>query len=472
MPNKFSSFSPSGRKELLEKLTKSDFMVEDLKTRITSRLTELGTKSRECEDGLLIHRTQLKPAEDELKLKQAELDNAVKPDFEADKKTINDELAKIDAEITKETAARDTAQKEADDKAGELLQLNTKKNAELSNESAQYTAAYNEKLSTKLKIEADISALNREITTKKNIKDVCPTCGQKLPNVHKPDTSELEAKVKQLNEDLKPAIEAVNKVSKKHNEFVAEINGEFATDMTRLTNEVTAARAKQNAAQRNLNTLLTSQTTFKQKLTELTLKEENWDKYISGLNKSIEQLNSKIGQLNNMINILDSGWQEVQEHINVVRKMDTLVKRDFRGYLLSNIISYIDTKAKDYSDIVFGTRELNVYLDGNALDIYYCNKLIDNLSGGEKQRVDLILQFALRDLLNAYFNLGSNILVLDEITDFLDAKSCAAVMHLIEQELNSTESVFIVSHHADTLDIPADSEIQIIKNENGISEVY
>ena len=37
MPNKFSSFSPSGRKELLEKLTKSDFMIEDIKNRIALR---------------------------------------------------------------------------------------------------------------------------------------------------------------------------------------------------------------------------------------------------------------------------------------------------------------------------------------------------------------------------------------------------------------------------------------------------
>ena len=40
MPNKFSSFSPSGRKELLEKLTKSDFMIEDIKTRITAPPTK------------------------------------------------------------------------------------------------------------------------------------------------------------------------------------------------------------------------------------------------------------------------------------------------------------------------------------------------------------------------------------------------------------------------------------------------
>ena len=151
--------------------------------------------------------------------------------------------------------------------------------------------------------------------------------------------------------------------------------------------------------------------------------------------------------------------------------MDTLIKRDFRGYLLTNIISYIDTKAKNYCEIVFGTRELNVYLDGNALDITYCGKMFDSLSGGEKQRVDLILQFAIRDMLTVYLNASSNILVLDEITDFLDKQSCKSVMTLIEKELNTTESVFIISHHADELEIPVDSEIKIEKNEDGISEV-
>jgi DNA repair exonuclease SbcCD ATPase subunit len=71
----------------------------------------------------------------------------------------------------------------------------------------------------------------------------------------------------------------------------------------------------------------------------------------------------------------------------------------------------------------------------------------------------------------AHRNFSCNLIVLDEITDFLDKKSCAAVMKLLEKELNTIESVFIISHHAETLDLPIDSEIHIIKNEQGISEV-
>ena len=45
------------------------------------------------------------------------------------------------------------------------------------------------------------------------------------------------------------------------------------------------------------------------------------------------------------------------------------------------------------------------------------------------------------------------------------------VMKLIEKELNTIESVFIVSHHADELGIPVDSEIKVIKNADGISQI-
>ena len=62
--------------------------------------------------------------------------------------------------------------------------------------------------------------------------------------------------------------------------------------------------------------------------------------------------------------------------------------------------------------------------------------------------------------------------MLDEVTDFLDKKSCRAVMQLLENELRTVESVFIISHHSEELEIPVDSEIKVVKNELGISELY
>ena len=45
-------------------------------------------------------------------------------------------------------------------------------------------------------------------------------------------------------------------------------------------------------------------------------------------------------------------------------------------------------------------------------------------------------------------------------------------MNLLEKELKTVESVFIISHRASDLEIPIDSEVRIVKNTNGISELY
>ena len=93
------------------------------------------------------------------------------------------------------------------------------------------------------------------------------------------------------------------------------------------------------------------------------------------------------------------------------------------------------------------------------------------LQGGEKQRVDIILQFAIRDLLQNYMNYSSNIIVLDEIFDALDAKSTQRILELISTRLKDIASVFVISHHPNELQLSYDTEIRIVKNESGISEV-
>ena len=46
LPQRFTQNSPSGRKEVLEKLSKSDFMISDLKDRVSKRKSELNDEIR------------------------------------------------------------------------------------------------------------------------------------------------------------------------------------------------------------------------------------------------------------------------------------------------------------------------------------------------------------------------------------------------------------------------------------------
>ena len=471
MPNKFSSFSPSGRKELLEKLTKSDFMIEDIKNRIALRQNELSRKIQECSDSILVNGTKLSTAKKDLERIEKEIAETIKPDFDKELKESDDLLKNIDKDITRLTEARKSADAQIEATNSELLAIAHEKAEKLHMLSDSYHAAIDPVNQEKLTAETTIRNLTSEVSRLKAVKDTCPTCGQKLPGAVKPDTSVQETQIKILNESLIPLKNRINDINVKSAEYKRQIEAETAEKESKLN--VLLANLKKDRINviNNLNDCSQNYNTEKEKHSKLTFEKDNWDKHQKLLNDSIAELQKSINSLENLITITTTAKTELEAHLAVVKKMDSLAKRDFRGYLLANIIKYIDKKAKDYSEIVFGTRDLNVYIDGNALDISYCNKMFDNLSGGEKQRVDLILQFAIRDMLNVYLNSSANILVLDEIADFLDKTSCAAVMKLIEKELNTIESVFIVSHHADELGIPVDSEIKVIKNADGISQI-
>ena len=471
MPNKFSSFSPSGRKELLEKLTKSDFMIEDIKNRIALRQNELSRKIQECSDSILVNGTKLSTAKKDLERLEKELTETVKPDFDKELKESDDLLKNIDKDITRLTEARKSVDTQIETTNSELLAIAHEKAEKLRMLSDSYHAAIDPVNQEKLTTETTIRNLTAEVNRLKAVKDTCPTCGQKLPGAVKPDTSMQEAQIKTLNESLIPLKNRINEINIKSTDYKRQIEAETAEKESKLNVLLAELKKDRVAVINELNDCSQNYNTEKERHNKLTFEKDNWDKHQKLLNDSIAELQKSINSLENLIAITTTAKIDLEAHLAVVKKMDSLAKRDFRGYLLANIIKYIDKKAKDYSEIVFGTRDLNVYIDGNALDISYCNKMFDNLSGGEKQRVDLILQFAIRDMLNVYLNSSANILVLDEITDFLDKTSCAAVMKLIEKELNTIESVFIVSHHADELGIPVDSEIKVIKNADGISQI-
>ena len=471
MPNKFSSFSPSGRKDLLEKLTKSDFMVEDIRQRVNARLEELTTKIRELDDSALVNKTQLRTMGEQLEAAKQERDNSKKPNFDEDIAASDKQVKAIDADIIKLTGLKKTKDDELEKAREAALSVNVEKQKALTKLSEDYNTAINPVKTEKVEIETTIRNLTNEVNRVKNTKDVCPLCGQKLPDVHKPNTESQEKEIKRLTESLKPIEERINQIEAGRTGYLKEINDTFANQETQANAEFNKLKKEVGDLINEINDDTQSLNTERERLSKLKYDKENWDKYYDNLLRKIEQLETSQNQLAELIRLTESSSLDLGAHLAIVKKMETLIKRDFRGFLLTNIINYIDKKAKDYSEIVFETRELNVYLDGNALDISYCGKMFDNLSGGEKQRVDLILQFAIRDMLIAYLNTGSNILVLDEITDFLDKQSCQAVLKLLEKELNSIESVFVVSHHAAELELPIDSEIKVIKDENGISKI-
>lgn len=472
MPNKFSSFSPSGRKELLEKLTKSDFMIADLKLRIQTRQQELTTKAKEFSDSLLVNTTQLKSYQDRLQMLASAIQTSNKPDFESQLNFYTENLSSITSQEKSLSTTLKSLEEHLEQLNAKLFCLSEEKSKVCAEELDAFNSSHNKLLADKNCHDLNVANIRNEINKLKAIVDTCPTCGQKIPNIQKPDVTPLEKQLIEANTALQETQDKLKKCLQQHREYVQQIEEAFKAELSNLTSAITDVKQQiastKTAIQAKQAELNVTQTAYNKILYD----KQNWDKHIENQKKELENVETEVARLTNLIEIINISKEEYDQRLSTIKKMDSLIRRDFRGYLLSNIIDYIDSKAKDYCNIVFGTRDLSLSLNGNALDITYCNKVFDGLSGGEKQRVDLILQLAIRDLLTSYLSLSSNILVLDEITDFLDKKSCQAVMHLLEKELKTVESVFIISHHSEELDIPVDSEVKVIKNTVGISELY
>lgn len=471
MPNKFSSFSPSGRKELLEKLTKSDFMIDDIKNRIHTRQQELSIKLREFEDSLLANKTQLNTYLTSLDKLKNDLNNQVRPDFDLLISEYSSNINNLQAILNDNQELIDRFEKESEDTNKKLFNVSEEKSKVSAEELSAYTASYTKLANSKTTLDFEIKNLQNDITKLKNIKDKCPTCGQMLPHVHKPDTIAQEQQLQKLLENKNTTENDILQCNKQHSEYLKQIDDAFSYEINSLNKALSIAKQEISKAKLTYNNTLTSLEDLKAKYNKLLYDKQNWEASISAKQNEIVKLEGEVSKLTNIIAIVSLSKEDYDQRLAIIKKMELLTRRDFRGYLLTNIINYVDAKAKDYCVTVFGTKELSLSLNGNSLEISYCGKAFDGLSGGEKQRVDLILQLAIRDLLVSYLDLSANILVLDEITDFLDRKSCKAVMKLLEKELNTVESVFIISHHADELEIPVDSEIKVIKNEQGISEL-
>jgi len=471
LPNKFSSFSPSGRKELLEKLTKSDFMIEDIRTRVADRETELNKKITDYSNSLLVNKTNLTNAENSKKNYEAELAGLKDQDYDIAITELQEKVSFIEKQLSESDSNITATEALIEDLNKIAIGLANEKAAEFTYLNEEFNSKTLSAVEDKTRLTAEIKSLTEEIKKKKSVKDTCPTCGQKLIGVEKPDTSVDEQLAESKQTELTEVIEHLNSANQKYNQYKADIENKFAQKISNNQVNISEQRARLAELKLNSNNLNTELTANRDALNKVIYCKENYEKQLAYLKSQITETEQAIKDLSTAISITGLACAEVQERLAINKKMESLIKRDFRGYLLTDIIKYIDQKAKEYCEVVFGTRELFVELNGNSLDIIYCNKAFDNLSGGEKQKCDLILQFAIRDLLQTYMGYSSNILVLDEIFDNLDKLATTKIIELIADKLKDVESIFITSHHSEELDLPVDSELKIVKSESGISEI-
>ena len=226
---------------------------------------------------------------------------------------------------------------------------------------------------------ANINSLNKEIIRLKNIKDICPTCGQKLPDVHKIDTSEMEDELQLRESTLKILNE---NLANKTNEQNGKLNKVRLTNENKqknivniidnLTQTQTSKTVQLDKIKKEISTIDNEILSYKINLEQHQIREKQLSEDIASLQNQLKQINENVLYNNNERNIKNS-------HLEIVNKMSTIANRDFRGFLLTNVIDFISIKAKEYSKCIFGGDSIDFKLDGNNIFIGYCDKPYESL---------------------------------------------------------------------------------------------
>lgn len=469
LPQKFSNNTPSGRKEILEKLSNSDFMISDLKERLNLRYSNIIDEQRKIQDSNLTLDTEIRVNLDEINNLTVELENIEdKTSLIKEKETLEQELEDLCDNINDYNDTIEELKLFIDDTTNKRNSI-TKDYIDGLNSLDLVDVSTDEASLSSLNVE--IKLLQDKITEVDSITDVCPTCGQKLPITNKIDTTNLKLSLNKKINDRNLILEDINTKKIKNDSIKLEYENKFKDKLTELDNLISINNSDLKTQEYNVKSYIDKKTVCSNRLKDIEYKLFYIDneKYLKENKIAKLKVNNKI--LNEQLVTHNEQLDIISERLKIISKMQTLIKRDFRGYLLNNVIKFIEDKVKIYSLEVFGTDKVSFKLNNNNIDISYDGKDYSVLSGGEKQKLDIIIQFAIRDMLCTFLNFSSNILILDEITDSLDSIGVNSIFNLINSNLSDVEVVYIISHHVDELEIPADDEIIIIKGDDKISRI-
>lgn len=469
LPQRFSNNTPSGRKDVLEKLSKSDFMIDDLKQKVSDRKTQIQKLIRENEDKLLAATTSksrmLKQKESiDRYLQELPDKHELQEKIDTYNRKVEELVEEVEGKKQRlESESITELSKEKECKLLQLSSLNSSMYSELEQKKSEYSDQINELSERK-------QSLKSYIRTNENIRDVCPTCGQKLIGVEKPNVDKERQELGEVETSLFDISAKRDSELNVIKDSYMKKSKELDNEIQQLGNQILEKSKAQSELKRSIEDLQKSIEQCKYRVASLVGQmdalEENAVRYNQELTSICDQLN----EIEKEILYYTNEQGPLNRRSEIISKMNTILSRDFRGYLLTNVINYISDRAKFYSMQVFGNDNIGFQLAGNAIEISFDNKEYSNLSGGEKQRVDLIIQLSIRDMLCKFMGFSSNIIVLDEFIDGLDAKGCEQILGLIANNLTDVGTVYIITHHS-SVAIPTDDEIIVVKDSNKISRI-
>lgn len=382
-------------------------------------------------------------------------------------KNINDEVEKIDNEISKykRISIDDNNLNDLINNKYKILKSIDKIDKEI------IDIDFNERLKEKdiddLKIK--IKALELE---KININDKCITCHQNIPE------NEINRQKKlfdnQIN-DIKIIIKENNKKLIEQKNINEKIKEEYCNTKTKYEKEIDNIKEKIDKCE-----TISKEINEKEKENELrkqTIKFKN-DNIIDNNKQIISILNEKSSTEQKIISIKNKKYNEDKEkelqnklksnedklclykkNLNKILEEKELIefwlKKGFasnglKSFIINNTLRTLNEALKKYTNSL--GFNINIFIDVTkaskpfVIECYKSNRTkysYDEFSGGEKAKIDIVIAFAIHDIVNAKSNF--NIIVLDEIFENIDENGIDDLFDIIDIK-SKNKSLYIISH--------------------------
>lgn len=259
----------------------------------------------------------------------------------------------------------------------------------------------------------------------------CNSCNQKLPIDDK------------LVNSLTGSIETLSR----NEEFFTSVLNSMNTDYSNsklLVTELRNESSKLNNEYTNLVTRLTKIESSSVKSSDLEEYDNLSSEYIS--NKSLSYVLEE--------SIIES--DRLKSMIQYLSRNKSL----FISSLLDKMTEMLNKDLIELSAKVLDT-PVRFSIDDKKVNILLGDKSVNDLSSGERRRVDLVISLGLKQYYETSYSCSTNILVLDEVLDTIDD-----VSEIVSKIINSTNSnLFIVSHNK-AHNISYDNTMIIRKRDN------
>ena len=497
-----ASLSPTARKERLEILTNTDQIIEEFKEKIKERQNQYEANCVDCRSNIDKNNGKKESLNNQIQQLQYKIEEQ-KQEIERKKqlgdiKDIEQQIDKLNENIRNNEESISAVEESIINVDNSIKEFN--------NKIEEYNNQYNELQTKILQKQSDISSLQFDLTKQDSEKqhiqqdierieqeiekiknsDTCPTCGRKYDNINEEHINQLIQEKNNLIKDNTVKIQQIEKVKDEINSKLYLENNVYeglhlsANEINSYITPIKEQIQIKEAEKTTTNMLKIQKNNeineYRQKINNLqNIKEE----LLKVENNNIKEYEDLITQYNNDTKILDEEINKLNEeynkndsYIQVIKNILQLITKEFRTYLLKNSIAYLNKHLQEYSIQLFSNEKdvIKIEESDTKLNIYLGNATYESLSGGEKTRVNIALLLAQKSLANVIGNMTCNLIILDEILGYCDSEAESNVINLITNELDSLETIYMISHKE--IPIGYDNILTIVKDKNGLSQVY